>query len=145
MQMDETAQGLVVGGQLDLERSAKAREAWRVMRSGSLGLSFGYLAEDSKPRAGGKGRDLIRLDLFEITLTSMPANGETRVLSMKSVLDKWVGGLSEWERRMMMPPTDAEIWGKVREMEAEEKAKELAEKKAAWTALPIKTKTFTLE
>jgi len=70
--------------------------------------------------------------------------------------DRWFEGLSEWEERMLTPPTDAEIWAKVRAMEAEEKAKEEverkarearehAERKAAWRAQPIRVKSFEVD
>ena len=89
---EEPNVGLHVRGQLDLEDSAVAREAWRLMRNNSVGLSFGYLVlEDSK---GGDGvRDLKALDLFEITVTPAPANPDTRILSTKAAdcRPEWVG------------------------------------------------------
>jgi HK97 family phage prohead protease len=45
--MRETSEGLRVTGRLDLEESSVAREAWRAMRSGAIGLSFGYLVTKS--------------------------------------------------------------------------------------------------
>jgi HK97 family phage prohead protease len=82
--MVETDQALVVEGQLDLEDSNRARKAWRAMRTGSIGLSFGYLTQKQRKAADG-ANELLALDLFEVSLTPAPANPDTRVLNMKSV------------------------------------------------------------
>jgi HK97 family phage prohead protease len=82
--MVETDNGLVVAGRLDLDNSERARDAWRAMKTGSIGLSFGYMTQ-RKRRAPGNVTELLALDLFEVSLTPAPANPDTRVLSMKSV------------------------------------------------------------
>jgi HK97 family phage prohead protease len=81
--MVETDRGLVVEGQLDLEGSDRARKAWRAMKTGSIGLSFGYLAQRQR-KAGDGANELLAIDLFEISLTPGPSNSATAVLSMKS-------------------------------------------------------------
>jgi len=94
--MREMREGLFVRGKLDLEDSPVAREAWRSMKANAVALSFGYLATDQK-----RGRDgitqLREIDLYEISLTPMPANADTRILSMKStgerIADPEVGWL----------------------------------------------------
>lgn len=80
--MQETPDGLVVEGKLDLEDSAKAREAWRLVKADSIGVSFGYLSE-SQDGADGT-RLLTSIDLFELSLTPSPMNADTRVLAWKS-------------------------------------------------------------
>jgi HK97 family phage prohead protease len=82
--MVETDRGLVVEGQLDLEGSERARRAWRAMKTGSIGLSFGYLTQTQRKAADG-ANELLVIDLFEVSLTPAPANADTRVLGMKSV------------------------------------------------------------
>jgi Escherichia/Staphylococcus phage prohead protease len=82
--MRETDEGLLVRGQLDLEDSAVAREAWRSMKNDAIGLSFGYLVTAERT-AGDGTRELVALDLFEISLTPSPVNAETRIVSMKSL------------------------------------------------------------
>jgi HK97 family phage prohead protease len=82
--MRETDQGLYVEGQLDIEDSELAREAWRSVKANRIGLSFGYLVEDERVGADGV-KELTELDVYEITLTSTPANADARVLSTKSV------------------------------------------------------------
>jgi HK97 family phage prohead protease len=81
--MVETDRGLVVEGQLDLENSERARKAWRAMKTGSIGLSFGYLTQKQRKAADG-ANELLAIDLFEISLTPGPSNPSTAVLSMKS-------------------------------------------------------------
>jgi HK97 family phage prohead protease len=80
--MVETDRGLVVEGQLDLEGSERARQAWRAMKTGSIGLSFAYLTQRRRKAADGTN-ELLAIDLFEISLTPGPSNPSTAVLSMK--------------------------------------------------------------
>ncbi|MET0810166.1 MAG: HK97 family phage prohead protease, partial [Thermoleophilaceae bacterium] len=44
--MRETRDGLVAEASLDLEGSATAREAWRLVKSDAIGVSFGYMARE---------------------------------------------------------------------------------------------------
>jgi HK97 family phage prohead protease len=74
--------GLYVEGKLDLEDSEVAREAWRSMKDNRVGLSFGYLTVKSHKR--GDVRDLLELDLYEVSIVPSPANPQTQILEMKS-------------------------------------------------------------
>ena len=80
--MKETPDGLEVEATLDLEESALARQVWRLVKSDSVGLSFGYLVTDERER--GDVRELHQIDLFEVSLTPAPMNPEARVLSWKT-------------------------------------------------------------
>ena len=82
LSMEETSDGLRVEATLDLEESALARQVWRLVKSDSVGLSFGYLVTDERER--GDVRELHKIDLFEVSLTPAPMNPEARVLSWKS-------------------------------------------------------------
>jgi len=78
-------QGLYVEGQLDLQGSEVAREAWRAMKAKIVALSFGYLV----PEGGAKKRrdgtnELREIDLFAITVATRPINPKTRFLSLKA-------------------------------------------------------------
>jgi Caudovirus prohead serine protease len=68
------------------------------MKNGTMSLSFGYMTVKSRQRGGV--RDLLELDLYEISIVPAPANPETRILEMKSI------GLAEWEASV---PTVAEL------------------------------------
>ncbi len=83
--MRETPEGLYVEGQLDLEDSETAREAWRSVKNNSIGLSFGYLAVEERP-GGGRVTELGELDLLEVSLTSVPMNASARILTAKAAV-----------------------------------------------------------
>jgi uncharacterized protein len=72
---------LFVEGQLDITDSAVAREVWRLVKGNAVGLSFGYLVK--RDRRSGGVRELLDLDLFEVSLTPAPVNPNARVLSTK--------------------------------------------------------------
>jgi len=104
--MHETDEGLVVRGQLDLEESEVAREAWRSMKHNAIGLSFGFLTVDSHDDDGVRVLD--EVDLFEITLTPSPANADTRITEMKSVPDA-VPSLDELKARFDRATKDLDL------------------------------------
>jgi HK97 family phage prohead protease len=82
--MEEVDDGLYVEGKLDLEESTTAKEAWRLVKSGTVGLSFGFLGTVGPERKDGT-REIVEIDLFEVSLTPAPANPDTKILSWKSV------------------------------------------------------------
>jgi uncharacterized protein len=81
--MQEVDTGLQVSGKVDIDQSETAKEAWRSMKNGSMSLSFGYLVSKSQKRKDGI-TELREIDLFEISIVPVPANPDTRILSMKS-------------------------------------------------------------
>lgn len=76
---------VVASGWID-QTTQVGKEAWRLVKMGILGFSFGYLVPDggSTPRKGG-GRHITALDVFEVTATPAPMNGDTRVLDYKAI------------------------------------------------------------
>jgi len=84
-QIEETAAGLAVKGRLILEVQ-QAREALALMRAGAVdALSIGF----SVPRAGANfdreksHRHLTRIDLWEVSVVTFPANPDARVARVK--------------------------------------------------------------
>jgi hypothetical protein len=78
-------------GWIDESVDPAGKHAWRLVKSGTLGFSYGYLIPDggATKRAGSKsGLHIKELDVFEITATPIPANNATGVLSWKSVQDR---------------------------------------------------------
>lgn len=73
---------VVVSGWVD-QSTRRGKDAWRLVKSGTLGFSFGYLPLDYHDRKGG-GRDINALDVFEITATAIPMNPDTRVVGWKA-------------------------------------------------------------
>ncbi|MBT0957066.1 HK97 family phage prohead protease [Alphaproteobacteria bacterium KMM 3653] len=74
----EDARGLYVKGRL-LTDVAKGREAAALIGAGAIdGLSIGYRTRRAAKSAHG-GRDLIELDLWEVSLVTFPMLAEARV------------------------------------------------------------------
>jgi HK97 family phage prohead protease len=61
----------------------RGKQVWRLIKSGVVGFSYGYLVLDSVKRADG-ARELRKVDIFEISVTATPMNGGTRVTDWKS-------------------------------------------------------------
>ena len=84
--MRDTEAGLYVEGSVDILDSDIARQAWRSVKKGRIGMSFGFLTLDDRVGADGV-KELLEIDLFEITLTPTPANPDAVVLSTESLDD----------------------------------------------------------
>jgi HK97 family phage prohead protease len=131
----ETDEGLFVKGHLDLEGSAKAREVWRLVKAGSVALSFGYLVEDSVKRDDGV-RELRSLDLFEVSIVAAPANPSTRVLSTKAATASDPGSERVWAAI-----TAAFNWPR-EQISAKASEAELKARTAEVIGAPIRFETF---
>jgi HK97 family phage prohead protease len=76
---------VVVEGWID-QFTPRGREVWRLVKSGTLSYSFGYLVLDAVKRTDGT-RVITRLDIYEISACVNPMNADTRVLAWKSRTD----------------------------------------------------------
>ena len=55
------------------------RDALALLRSGAVdGLSFGYRVKSARPRPAG-GRELLKLELIECSVVTLPMHGEARI------------------------------------------------------------------
>ena len=83
--MAEDAVGLKLDGQIALS-TVRGAEAYALLKMGALsGLSIGYRTrEDSFDRVTGV-LSLKKLDLFEVSLVTFPANDAARVQGVKSI------------------------------------------------------------
>lgn len=80
----EDARGLVVRGKLLMEVAA-AREAYALLKAGVVrGLSIGYSVKRSRRNPDSGVRELLELNLWEISLVTMPANEAAQVTVVKS-------------------------------------------------------------
>lgn len=76
---------VVASGWIDRSTDAGA-EAWRLVKSGTLGFSFyGLIPRSGVSKRAGGGLHVHELDVAAVTATPTPANNETRVLAWKSV------------------------------------------------------------
>ncbi len=78
---------VVVRGWID-QSIPVGKDAWRLVKMGTLGFSFGYLVPQggSVKRASG-GEHIHQLDVFEVTASPTPMNNDTRVLGYKAATD----------------------------------------------------------
>lgn len=80
----EDARGLRVIGRVSA-RTAAGREAAAALRGGSLdGLSFGYRVREARGGGAGFGpRELLALDLVEVSLVTHPMQDLARVVAVE--------------------------------------------------------------
>jgi HK97 family phage prohead protease len=91
---------VIAKGQID-QNTPLGEESWRLVKSGTLSFSFGYLIPKggATKRPGGR-LHIKELDLFEISVVPvLPANNDTRVLSFKDA-EKLRGEAKRVEREV---------------------------------------------
>jgi uncharacterized protein len=87
-QLAETSRGLHVQGRLNLKTQA-GRDAFEHLRAGDItGLSIGYRVAPGGSERRGDVTALKALDLHEISLVTLPADGNARVTAVKSAAEK---------------------------------------------------------
>lgn len=85
----EDERGLYGRGKLLIDDVAKAREAHALLKHGAIdGLSIGYMIKDSDFDQKSETLFLKALDLREISVVTFPANDESRIDAVKSLLQK---------------------------------------------------------
>jgi HK97 family phage prohead protease len=83
----EDGQGLAVRGRLTTG-VARAREVLALMRAGALdGLSIGFRTVRGRTDAKSGVRELLEVDLWEISVVTFPMLPEARVASVKAARD----------------------------------------------------------
>ena len=88
--MIETEEGLFVEADLDIHDSDLARQAWHSVKRNRISLSFGYIVTEDRDGADGV-KELVEIDLFEMSLTPSPANADTRGALETNVMPTWSG------------------------------------------------------
>lgn len=79
----EDERGLYMKGRIAI-KSTKGRDAYELVKAGAIdGLSIGYVTKDYEMEGGA--RLLKKVDLFETSLVTMPANMAALVTSVKNV------------------------------------------------------------
>ncbi|MEQ1755278.1 MAG: HK97 family phage prohead protease [Micropepsaceae bacterium] len=140
--ISEDERGLKVAGRLVLEVE-KAREALALMKQGALrGLSIGFQTIEAAALKDRSGRLLKKIDLWEISLVTFPANASARVLSVNARDIKTIreyegllldGGFSRTQAKIL-----AQAWKSLPaydERDARSRAVELAEGLRAFAAV----------
>ncbi|MAZ83138.1 MAG: HK97 family phage prohead protease [Hoeflea sp.] len=84
---EEKADGFHITGKLLVDDVARAREVKALVGSGAVrGLSIGFMTRKASARAGG-GRIIKELELFEVSLVTIPLHPGAKVTSAKSAID----------------------------------------------------------
>lgn len=79
----EDARGLYIEGRLLMDVE-KAREAYALLKAGALkGLSIGYQSKQSRRDPDTGVRDLLEVELWEVSIVTLPANAEANVTVVK--------------------------------------------------------------
>lgn len=88
VEMEEQPVGLWVKGKLLVEDVQRAKEARALMKAKAVnGLSIGFVTrEDSYDRVTGI-RTLKKVDLWEVSVVTFPANPAAQISSVKSAID----------------------------------------------------------
>lgn len=83
----EDEKGLFVEGRLLINDVPRAKSTHALLKAGAIdGLSIGYSTKQANKKADGI-RELIELDLGEISIVTMPANEQSLITSVKSKLE----------------------------------------------------------
>jgi len=83
-EITETAEGLAVKGRLLVDDVPRAAEVLALIEAGAMrGLSIGYIAKKSARRANG-ARDLLAVDLVEISVVAVPMCAGATISAVKS-------------------------------------------------------------
>ena len=84
----EDEKGLFVEGRLLIDDVPRAKSTHALLKAGAIdGLSIGYKTKKANQQTNGI-RELIELDLGEISIVTMPANKESLITSVKSKLEE---------------------------------------------------------
>ena len=90
-QIFEDKHGLYVEGKLLLD-VARAREAYALLKAGVIrGLSIGFTVQKSRKNIDAGTRELLVIDLWEVSLVTLPANEAAQVTVVKA--DRELAGL----------------------------------------------------
>lgn len=85
----EDAKGLYFEAELPKDDSlVSGRIAPQIRIGAAKGVSIGYRVKDGSPRGKGRGQDLKKVDLWEISIVTQPMNEEANVSGFKSLMDK---------------------------------------------------------
>ena len=84
----EDEKGLFVEGRLLIDDVPRAKSTHALLKAGAIdGLSIGYKTKKANQQTNGI-RELIELDLGEISIVTMPANEQSLITSVKSKLEE---------------------------------------------------------
>ncbi|MBN8630264.1 MAG: phage major capsid protein [Rhodobacterales bacterium] len=81
--LEEVAEGLKIKGRLLVKEVARAREVLALIKEGAMtGLSIGYVTRKANRTQGG--RDLVDVELLEVSVVAVPMHPDARITDAKS-------------------------------------------------------------
>lgn len=96
-QIFEDQHGLYVEGRL-LMGVAKAQEAYALLKAGVIrGLSIGFTVQKSRRNPDNGARELLAVELFEVSLVTLPAN-EVATVTVVKAFDPLAGLMAAMQR-----------------------------------------------
>ena len=100
LELREDSHGLFAKGQLLVDDVVRAKEARALMRAKAVnGMSIGFVVrEDSYDKVSGI-RTLKKVDLWEISVVTFPANPAAQIANVKSAIEAF-DSLAECERHL---------------------------------------------
>ncbi|EPC2247686.1 HK97 family phage prohead protease [Acinetobacter baumannii] len=95
----EDEKGLYVEGKLLIDDVPRAKSTHALLKAGAIdGLSIGYSTKKANQQTNGV-RELVEVDLSEISIVTQPANERSLITSVKSKLDEGeLPSLPEFEK-----------------------------------------------
>lgn len=85
--INEDEKGLYVEGKLLIDDVPRAKSTHALLKAGAIdGLSIGYSTKKANQQTNGV-RELVEVDLSEISIVTQPANERSLITSVKSKLD----------------------------------------------------------
>ena len=130
LEMKETPSGLEVTGKLTLATNRGA-EAYALMKDSALGLSIGFNLPPGGAEENSGLRLLKKINLFEVSAVSLPANRSAKITAVKSspqtlrefeCLLRDVAGLSSRQAKCVA----ARGWAGIHDRDAHDAADEIA-------------------
>lgn len=96
----EDDHGLYGEGKLLVNDVAKAKEAHALLKHGAIdGLSIGYYTKEYSYDVENEIYNLLKLDLREVSIVTFPANTDSRIDTVKSILEQGeLPTLAEFEK-----------------------------------------------
>lgn len=86
-QIYEDEKGLFVEGKLLIDDVPRAKSTYALLKAGAIdGLSIGYSTKKANQQGNGV-RELIEVDIGEISIVTQPANDRSLITSVKNKLD----------------------------------------------------------
>ncbi|MNR93520.1 Caudovirus prohead protease [compost metagenome] len=86
-QIYEDEKGLFVEGKLLIDDVPRAKSTYALLKAGAIdGLSIGYSTKKANQKGNGV-RELIEVDIGEISIVTQPANDRSLITSVKNKLD----------------------------------------------------------